>query len=62
MRLLTGLSNPDSGAIRVCVVDVDDRRAIAAHVGYLPETPPLSDEFSAREQLDHQLVRVEPIA
>jgi len=35
MRLLTGLSNPDSGAIRVCVVDVDDRRAIAAHVGYL---------------------------
>ncbi|AZH24746.1 ABC transporter ATP-binding protein [Haloplanus aerogenes] len=53
MRLLTGLSQPTSGAVRVSGTPVDDRRALAAHVGYLPETPPLYDEFSAREQLDY---------
>jgi ABC-2 type transport system ATP-binding protein len=53
MRLLTGLSRPTAGSVRVRGVPVDDRRALAAHVGYLPETPPLYDEFSAREQLDY---------
>jgi ABC-2 type transport system ATP-binding protein len=53
MRLLTGLSRPSSGTVRVRGVSVDDRRALAAHVGYLPETPPLYEEFSAREQLDY---------
>ncbi len=53
MRLLTGLARPSSGTVRVCDTAVDDRRALAAHVGYLPETPPLYDEFSAREQLDY---------
>jgi ABC-2 type transport system ATP-binding protein len=53
MRLLTGLSRPDSGSVRVCGVDVADRRALASHVGYLPETPPLYEEFSGREQLEY---------
>ncbi|WP_049985204.1 ABC transporter ATP-binding protein [Halobellus rufus] len=53
MRLLTGLSQPSSGAVHVCGVDVADRRALAPHVGYLPETPPLYEEFSAREQLEY---------
>ena len=53
MQLLTGLSDPDSGSVRVCGVDPSDRRAIAGRVGYLPETPPLYDEFSAREQLEY---------
>jgi len=53
MRLLTGLSDPDSGSVRVCGVDASDRRAIVGRVGYLPETPPLYDEFSAREQLEY---------
>ena len=53
MRLLTGLSHPDSGHVRVCGVDVADRRALASHVGYLPETPPLYEEFSGREQLEY---------
>ncbi|TKX43885.1 MULTISPECIES: ABC transporter ATP-binding protein [unclassified Halorubrum] len=53
MRLLTGLSDPDGGSVRVCGVDPSDRRAIAGRVGYLPETPPLYDEFSAREQLEY---------
>jgi ABC-2 type transport system ATP-binding protein len=53
MRLLTGLSRPSSGSVRVRGVDVSDRRALAPHVGYLPETPPLYEEFSAREQLEY---------
>ncbi|MFD1600078.1 ABC transporter ATP-binding protein [Halobellus rarus] len=53
MRILTGLSRPSSGTVRVCGVDVADRRALARHVGYLPETPPLYEEFSAREQLEY---------
>jgi len=53
MRLLTGLARPSSGTVRVCGVDVSDRRALAPHVGYLPETPPLYEEFSAREQLEY---------
>ncbi|ELZ43448.1 ABC-type transport system ATP-binding protein [Halorubrum coriense DSM 10284] len=53
MRLLTGLSDPDRGSVRVCGVEASDRRAIAGRVGYLPETPPLYDEFSAREQLEY---------
>ncbi|WP_435066611.1 ABC transporter ATP-binding protein [Haloplanus sp. C73] len=53
MRLLTGLSTPDSGSVSVCGVPATDRRALAPRIGYLPETPPLYDEFSAREQLDY---------
>jgi ABC-2 type transport system ATP-binding protein len=53
MRLLTGLSRPSSGTARVCGVPVDDRRELVSRVGYLPETPPLYDEFSAREQLEY---------
>ncbi|EMA06440.1 ABC transporter ATP-binding protein [Haloferax denitrificans] len=53
MRILTGLSQPTSGSVRICGLDVSDRGKLAPHVGYLPETPPLYDEFSAREQLDY---------
>ena len=53
MRILTGLSQPTSGSVRICGLDVSDREKLAPHVGYLPETPPLYDEFSAREQLDY---------
>ncbi|WP_380676580.1 ABC transporter ATP-binding protein [Salinigranum sp. GCM10025319] len=53
MRLLTGLSNASSGEARVCGVPVDDRRRLVSHVGYLPETPPLYEEFSAYEQLEY---------
>lgn len=53
MRLLTGLTQPTSGTVRICGAPVDDRRAIASLVGYLPETPPLYETFSAREQLEY---------
>ncbi|MFB6169107.1 MAG: ABC transporter ATP-binding protein [Haloferacaceae archaeon] len=53
MRLLTGLSDPTSGEVRVAGDPVDDRRTVAERVGYLPESPPLYDAFSAREQLHY---------
>lgn len=53
MRLLTGLTQPTSGKVQICGITVEDRDQIASHVGYLPETPPLYDTFSAREQLDY---------
>jgi len=53
MRILTGLTRPTDGSVRIAGTDVRDRRALAPRVGYLPETPPLYDEFSAREQLDY---------
>jgi ABC-2 type transport system ATP-binding protein len=53
MRILTGLTRPDAGTVRVGGVEVADRRALASRVGYLPETPPLYEEFSAREQLEY---------
>ena len=53
MRLLTGLSTPTSGEARISGTSVDDRRALVPHVGYLPETPPLYEEFNAREQLEY---------
>ena len=53
MRLLTGLSTPTSGEAHVSGTPVTDRRALVPHVGYLPETAPLYEEFSAREQLEY---------
>ncbi|MFB6250997.1 MAG: ABC transporter ATP-binding protein [Halobellus sp.] len=53
MRILTGLTQPTDGSVQIAGTDVRDRRALAPRVGYLPETPPLYEEFSAREQLDY---------
>lgn len=53
MRLLTGLVQPSAGTAKICGFDVSSRRELASRVGYLPETPPLYDEFSAREQLEY---------
>jgi ABC-2 type transport system ATP-binding protein len=53
MRVLTGLVEATGGEARVCGTPVDDRRALVGRIGYLPETPPLYDEFSAREQLEY---------
>lgn len=53
MRLLTGLSDPSSGEIRICGIPVNERRQLVPHVGYLPESPPLYEEFSGREQLEY---------
>ena len=46
MRVLTGYFPPTSGTVRVAGHDVfEDPLAVKAHVGYLPETPPLYHEM-----------------
>jgi ABC-2 type transport system ATP-binding protein len=53
MRLLTGLTDPSEGAAYVAGIPVDDRRRLVGTLGYLPEQPPLYDEYTAREQLTY---------
>lgn len=52
MRMLTTLSHPTEGEARIMGDPVTDRDAATRHLGYLPETPPLYEELTAREQLE----------
>ncbi|MFB6163347.1 MAG: ABC transporter ATP-binding protein [Halococcoides sp.] len=51
MRMLTTLTRPTAGAAEIAGTAIDDRSAVVDHIGYLPETPPLYEELTAREQL-----------
>jgi len=53
MRMLTTLTKPSSGEATVAGEDVRDRPAVVEHIGYLPEEPPLFDEFTGREMLEY---------
>jgi ABC-2 type transport system ATP-binding protein len=53
MEMLTGLLQPTSGEGTIMGKSIRDRRALAPYIGYLPESPPLYDELSGREQLDY---------
>ncbi|WP_226043149.1 ABC transporter ATP-binding protein [Natrinema sp. DC36] len=53
MRMLTGLLQPTSGNGTIMEQSIHDRRALVQYIGYLPETPPLYDELTGREQLDY---------
>src|SRR6056297_1613937 len=53
MRILTTLTAPSGGDAWVMGEHVTDRDAVVGHVGYLPETPPVYDELTAREQLSY---------
>ena len=53
MRVLTTLVEPTDGTAIVCGASVTDRRAVAPHVGYVPEEPPIHDELTGREQLEY---------
>jgi len=47
MRMLTGFLTPNSGIARVCGMDVaTDRVAVAAKIGYLPETGALYGDMT----------------
>ena len=53
MQMLTGNLAPSAGSISVCGVDMlDDPLAAKAHIGYLPETPPLYRELTVIEYVD----------
>lgn len=52
MQMLTGCLLPDSGTIEICGIDLLRHAAQAkAHIGYLPETPPLYRELSVNDYL-----------
>jgi len=52
MQMLTGCLAPDSGTIKICGFDLQRQPTEAkAHIGYLPETPPLYKEFSVKNYL-----------
>ena len=52
MNILTGNLAPSGGSVRVCGVDpVENPTAAKAHIGYLPETPPVYREFTVDEYL-----------
>lgn len=53
IRMLTTLTNPTSGDAKIAGHSIEDRQAVAPHIGYLPEEPPLYDELTAREQLSY---------
>jgi len=53
MQMLTGNLAPSAGSIKICGVDMlDQPTAAKAHIGYLPETPPLYRELTVREYVD----------
>lgn len=53
IRMLTGLTRPTSGTGRIAGQPITDRKMVIPHIGYLPESPPIYDEFTAREQLEY---------
>ena len=53
MRMLTTLTRPTEGTASIAGVDIRNRSDLIAHIGYLPEEPPLFDELTGREQLRH---------
>jgi len=53
MKMILGLSRPDSGSINVCGIDVSAKPVDARRViGYVPETPFLYEYLTAAEYLD----------
>lgn len=52
MQMLTGCLSPNSGSIEICGIDLAQRPTLAkAHLGYLPETPPLYRELTVNDYL-----------
>lgn len=52
MQMLTGCLLPDNGEIEICGINLRHNPTLAkAHIGYLPETPPLYRELSVVEFL-----------
>jgi ABC-2 type transport system ATP-binding protein len=53
MQMLTGNLAPTAGSVRICGADLlAHPRQAKAHVGYLPEQPPLYRELTVREYVD----------
>jgi len=53
MRMLVGLAKPTVGSAYIHGHPSSERRHIVEHVGYAPDTPPLYERLTAREQLSY---------
>ncbi|MDG5758890.1 ABC transporter ATP-binding protein [Natronococcus sp. A-GB1] len=53
IRLLTALTLPTSGSGTVAGVPISNREALVDRIGYLPESPPIAEQLTAREQLEY---------
>lgn len=53
MRMLSTLTAPTDGRAEIMGTPVTDREGVRAHLGYLPEEPPVFDELTGREQLQY---------
>ena len=52
LQMLTGCLLPNGGEIEICGIDLLRQPVLAkAHIGYLPETPPLYRELSVNDYL-----------
>ena len=52
MRMLTGNLAPSAGHIEICGIDLlDNPQEAKAHLGFLPEIPPLYQEMTIDEYL-----------
>lgn len=53
IQMLTALTEPTSGTGHIAGQPITNRQAVIPHIGYLPESPPIYDELTAREQLEY---------
>jgi ABC-2 type transport system ATP-binding protein len=54
MQMLCGNLAPSAGQIRICGIDLlDQPKQAKAHLGYLPESPPLYPDASVAEYLEY---------
>jgi len=53
IRMLVTLLRPTSGTARIAGQSIENRKAVTERIGYLPESPPLFEELTAREQLEY---------
>ena len=53
MRILTTLLPLTEGRAEILGIPITEREQVISHIGYLPETPPLYDELTGREQLSY---------
>lgn len=54
LQMLTGCLQPDGGEISICGIDLNRQPIPAkAHIGYLPEVPPLYRELNVNEYLTY---------
>jgi ABC-2 type transport system ATP-binding protein len=53
IRMLVTLLRPSSGTARIDGQPIEQRDRVTPRIGYLPETPPLYEELTGREQLEY---------